>query len=133
VKGKAKNVFLFLSTDLIPDQRSLMLRLGSSFFLFGLINNGIIFSVAFSPKILAKLFSSVCDHTVCCSGLGTTIHSEGHYCLLQYRTSLGRQSRMAVHSEGENTICETADRLLFAQCIGHACEFCECVPLTEMK
>jgi hypothetical protein len=39
-KGELQKVSCFGWTDLIPGDRSLMLKLGVSFFLFGLINNG---------------------------------------------------------------------------------------------
>lgn len=53
-KASSKQVFCFGWTDLILGDRSLMLRLGISFFLFGLINNGMF--LVLSPKILTESF-----------------------------------------------------------------------------
>ena len=92
-----------------PESRGLLRRLGLSFFLFGLINNG-------TPKFQLHHChlihsSALCHHPLRRSRPRPAIHAEGHHRLLQHLPLHARQARLAIPPPRPRTVRETTRRL----------------------
>jgi hypothetical protein len=86
-------------------ERRLFRKLGLSFFLFGLINNGmLVFSIHRSIFSEALFLSSLCDNSLSSTRPGPAINSQRHHSILQHRAVSRRKGRLAVHLERPNTI-----------------------------
>lgn len=83
--------------------RRKLLKLGSSFFLFGLINNGECPHVS-CVGAKAVVSSSICHHPLRCTRPSTTIYSQRHHRILQHISCIISEARLAVFPQRKNTV-----------------------------
>ena len=88
-----------------PDYRSLRIKLGASFFLFGLINNGESFySVNPLKSQRTPQSSTLRDHPIRCAGPRSTIYAQGDHRVLQHIPCSYRQIGMAIPPQRADTL-----------------------------
>lgn len=110
----------------------LLFKLGLSFFLFGLINNGMSSLHRFLKETDAAC-SFIRNYPICRIGLGPAVDAEGHNSILQHIPRTHCEGRMAVHLERTDTLCEEVDWMLYnerqwdgGESTFETCRYCCC-------
>lgn len=88
-------------------------RLGASFFLFGLINNGE--PIPRLPCVVRSsptCYSTLRYHPLCGTRPRPTINAEGNNRILEYCTCSGGEGRLAVSPQGRSAVCKADSGVL---------------------
>ena len=98
-------------------------KLGFSFFLFGLVNNGQCqLDYRFMPSSNDSVASSLCYHPVRCARPRSLFDTQGSHRVLQHHTVVHSQSCLAVPLERHHSISPEDCRMLCPECLGYDCE-----------
>ena len=100
-----------------PESRALLRRLGLTFFLFGLINNGTLNSQLLCLCLTPH--SALCHHPLRRTRPGPALHAQRHHRLLQHLPLHARQARVAIPPPRTRTVRQTTRRLRNHQHPGH--------------
>ena len=101
-----------LKNDILENERRLLQRLGLSFFLFGLINNGKNYANFQTSLTSWAYYSSLCHYHVSCARSCTSFHTQRDHCFLEHCTCTCSQDWLAISLERQDKIYQTCNWVL---------------------